>query len=1095
MLKRILFLFAIAFSVINLNAQVTTSSITGSVKDEKGQALTGATITATHLPSGTVYTTIAGKSGAFVLPSCRVGGPYQVKVEFVGLKPAVFEGITLILGEPYNINADMSISNQVMENVVVTGTRRKAAVDKTGASTNINNRQISTLPTISRSITDFTRLTPQANGNSFAGRDGRYNNLQVDGANLNNNFGLSTDPLPGGNSQPISLDAIEEVSVNVSPFDVRQGYFTGAGISAITRSGDNTYKGSIYGYYRDQSYNGTKVGKQTLPAQAISKNKSYGARLGGPIIKNKLFFFISYEKEDRSFPGIPFRPTQPGLTGTNVSAAPIDSLRKFSNFLQSEYGYETGAYDNFPNFGIKNHKALGRIDWNVNKSNKVVLKYSEMVGTEDQQLNATSIPNGGISGGLSPLTSLSRLNNSRFGVNSMAFANSNYGFENTVRSGAIEINSKIGKKASNQLIGTYTKIQSTRIFNGGIFPTIDIMNNPVSSNQNYMHAGMDPFTNNNDVINKIWNLTENFSVYAGKHTITAGASYEHQLVGNMFMSGSNSYYLFNSLNDFINKKAPVYYAYTYSVIPDKPRIYSAELKIGQLGIYIQDEVNINSRFKLSYGVRIDRPVYDEQPLSNPLIAALSLPDKFGKATNYTTGSFPKVINYWSPRAGFRWDIFGDKSLVFRGGTGIFTGRIPFVWLTNIPTNAGMYQNAVSVFNTAANPTATSGYLFDPNPDKYRANFPNAAGSTIPVNFVVTNPNFKFPQVWRSNLAMDKALGHGYSMSLEAIYTRDLNGVWMRNANLIAPNSTAVGADQRPRYTGSNKLYSNLTSAIVLENTNKGGGFLFTAQLNKAFNKGLYGSIAYTYSQVTDVTTNPGSQASSVWNSNPTKRTQNDLELAYSGYAVPHRFVGSLSYRWEYLKKFATTLSFFYEGAAGGRVSYTISGDMNGDGNNSTDLMYIAKYSTDVIFGANTTINGVVYTPAQQWDILNQFIENSPYLRRHRGQYAERNGANTPFFHRLDAKLLQDIFTNIGKHRHTIQFSVDMLNFPNLLNKEWGTRKSIVTSQPLVFVNYNGSGQPTYRINSANNRPVTNPFQDLLSTSSTWGMQLGLRYIF
>ncbi len=1087
-----------------LSAQVTTSSITGTVKDANGQPLVGATITAVHQPSGTKYASISSKDGVFNIPNTRVGGPYQVKIDFVGLKSAIIDGITLLLGEPYNINAQLNVNEQVMENVVVTGKSRKAATDKTGASTNVGVRQISTLPSISRSITDFTRLTPQANGNSFGGRDGRYNNIQVDGANLNNNFGLSTDPLPGGNSQPISLDAVEEVTVNVAPFDVRQANFTGAGINAITRSGDNTFKGSAYGYFRNQSYNGKKVGDVTLPTPANTSNKTYGARLGGPIIKNKLFFFISAEKEQRQFPGITFSPTGGSGTGT-VSATSIDSLRKLSDYLSTKYGYNTGAYDNFPNFAIENRKLLGRLDWNISNNHKLTVKYSDLEGTEDNQLNGSSIPNGGISGGyiFTTNSTLSRLTNSRFSNNSMSFANSNYAFKNIVKSGTVELNSRFSKKISNQFLATYTQIRSTRTYNGGIFPTVDILNNSLTSN--YLSFGMDPFTNNNDVKNNIWSLTENFTLYAGKHTVTAGASFEHQLVGNMFMPGSNSYYLFGSLSDFMNNAAPKYYSYTYSLVPGKKQVYSAELKLGQLGIYLQDEFNVNSRFKLTYGVRLDKPVYDDQPLSNPLIAALTFPGKDGKPTNYSTGAWPKSTFYISPRAGFRWDMNGDKSLIVRGGTGLFTGRIPFVFLTNIPTNSGMYQNSVVVFERNAVVDTMNNYLFNPNPDAYASNFPTAAGTAIPANIVFTNKNFKFPQIWRTNLALDKNLGNGFNLTLEAIYTKDVNAVWMRNANLTAANSNAVavgaGGDTRIRYTGSNKLYNNISTAIVLENTNKGGGFIFSTQLSKAFSKGFYGSIAYTYSQVADVTANPGSQASSVWNANPTSKTQNDLELAYSQYSVPHRLVGTLSYRFEYLKHLGTTISFFYEGAAGGRVSYTYSGDMNGDGNSTTDLMYIPRSRSEIIISnsatstTNNTIGGVSYTPDQQWDLLNQFIEASPYLRKHRGQIAERNGANQPFFHRLDAKLLQDVFTNIGNRRNTLQFSVDVLNFPNLINSQWGTRKQIVTSQPLVFVGYNTTGQPVFRLNSANNQPVVNPFQNNLSTLSTWGIQLGLRYIF
>ena len=1092
MLKRNLCLVIMALFVTSVTfSQVTSSSITGSVKDNADQPLVGASITAIHTPSGTQYTTISTKNGVFTLPNVRIGGPYQLKIDFVGMKSQTIDGITLLLGEPYNVNAVLGENVQIMENVIITGRARRAATDKTGAVTNIGIRQINTMPSITRSITDFTRLTPQANGNNFGGRDARYNNIQVDGANLNNNFGLSTDPLPGGGNNPISLDAIEEISVNIAPFDVRQANFTGAGISAVTRSGDNTFKGSAYGYYRDQSFNGRNVGKIQLPAFQKSATKIYGARIGGPIIKNKLFFFISAEKENRTFPGIAFRPGQSGASGSNISSTPTDSLKKLSDHLKAQYNYDPGAYDNFPSFASDNRKLLARLDWNMTKNHKLILKYSDFESTNDVQLNGTSIPGGGFG-------ALARLANNRFSNASMAFENSNYAFKDIVHSGTLELASKFGNKFSNQFLATYTKIGATRVFNGGVFPTIDFLNlAPAAAlnNQNYMHAGMDPFTYNNDVINRIYSFIDNFSYFAGKHTITAGGSYEHQSVGNMFMPASNSYYIFRSLDDFVNNQAPVYYAYTYSLVKGQKTVYSAELNIAQLGLYIQDEINVNSRLKLTFGLRADRPIYDDQPIENPEISKLTFSDKFGKATNYTTGAWPNAAWYWSPRGGFRWDMEGDKSMIIRGGTGLFTGRIPFVWLTNIPTNSSMYQVTAAVTATAA----LQNYKFSANPDAYASTFPIITTGSIPnnANFVVTNPNFKFPQVWRTNLAVDKNLGRGYSFSLEAIYNKDINAVWMRNANLKEPDGTFAGPDNRPRYIAPARLYgtapTNINTAIVLENTTKGGAFMLTAQVNKAFIKGLYGSLAYTYTHAMDVTNNPGSQASSVWNSNPTQRTANTLESGYSGFAVPHRFVGSLSYRKEYLKHLATTLSFFYEASNSDVYSYTYSADLNGDGN-GFDLLYIPRNSSEIIF-VNSTINGVVYTPAQQWEIFNQFIENDPYLSKRRGGYAERNGAKVPFYHRLDAKILQDIFTSIGSRRHTLQISVDILNLPNFVNKDWGIRKATISRSPLAPAGPNASGVPTFRLNAANNQPISSSFQNVISTTSTWGLQLGLRYIF
>ncbi len=1079
-------------------AQVTTSSINGIVKDASGKALEGATITAVHTPSGTSYNTVSKKEGVFTLPSVRIGGPYTVKVNFVGYGTLTVESINLLLGEPFFINAELGVAETTLNEVTIVGKKSKFASDKTGASTNVGVRQLQTLPSISRSISDFTRLTPQANGSSFGGRDARFNNIQVDGANLNNNFGLSSDPLPGGGNQPISLDAFEEISINIAPFDVRQAGFTGAGINAVTKSGTNTFKGSAYRYNRNQSFNGTKVGDTKLPPAALSESQSFGFTLGGPIIKNKLFFFASAERETREFPGIPFKPR--GGTGAgNESSTPVDSLKKFSDFLRTRYGYETGAYDNFQNFMSENYKILAKIDWNISKVHKLTVKYNEMVSENDQQLNGSSVPNGGGFVVTGRTGTQARLPQNRFGLLSMSFQNSNFRFKDIVRSGTFELNSNFGGKFSNQFLATLTNIQATRSSGSQVFPFIDIFN---GTGNNYMSAGYEPFSYNNDVVNNVYSITNNATWYKGKHTITAGGSYEYQRVGNMFMPGSQSYYIFNSLNDFVTNQAPVYYAYTYSLVPGQKSIYSAELKIGQLGVYAQDDIAVNDNLKVTVGVRGDLPIYHSQPLENPRVTELKFPDQNGNLVSYNTGAFPKSRMLLSPRIGFRWDVNGDKDLIIRGGTGIFTGRIPFVWLTNVPTNTGMYQFGANVTNaTPAGASALQNYRFDPNPDAYASRFPSVAGTSVPSNIVVTDPNFKFPQIFRTNIAFDKRIGDGWTWGMEAIFTKDINAVSMRNLNERPTNAQLTGIDNRPRFNANTnaerRLYPNLTSAIALENTSKGGGFSLTAQLSKSFKNGFYGSLAYTYTTYVDVTSNPGSQASSVWNANPTTATQNALQLYSAAGVLPNRIVGTFSYRREYLKHLATTISFFYEGASLGRFSYVVNGDLNFDGNNTTDLMYIPRDASEIVFVNQTASTGVTAATArQQSDAFFQFVENSPYLSKRRGQYAGRNEATLPWFDRVDFKILQDVFTNIGKQKNTIQVSLDILNFTNFLNSKWGVVKATTVRNPLIFDSLDPvSGVPRYRMTQINGQLVTQPLQVVNTFASTWGMQFGVRYIF
>ncbi len=1080
-------------------SQVTTSSIDGTIFNESGEALQGASITATHIPSGSVYTTVAKSGGTFVLAGLRPGGPYTVKIDFVGLESKTVENVTLSLGEPFRINEVLASAAKELSTVVITGSKKRtSASDKTGVSTVINNRVLATMPTISRSITDFTRLTPQANGNSFGGRDNRLNNITVDGANLNNNFGLNSDPLPGAGNSPVSLDAFEEISVNLSPFDVKQGNFTGGNIAAITKSGTNTFHGTAYGYFRNQKFVGENVKGEKAP-NPDAKTTIYGLSVGGPIIKNKLFFFVNAEQESKPpAAGITWSPTGGSGSG-NVSDVTATDLQKVSDHVKS-FGYDPGVYDNFPAFKNDNRKFLAKIDWNISNKHKLTAKYSDFSGTQDFQPSQS----GNIGGTQSGVTY-----GPKYSQTAMAFSGFSYQQKDIVRSGSLELNSNFNSRLSNQLLATITKTSSDKIHIGGAFPSIDILKGA----QNYISVGNEPFNgNNNSVVNDIYTITNNLTYYAGKHTLTAGVSYEYQEVGNMFMRGATGYYLFNSLDDFLTNKAPAKFAQTYSLIPGKDAVYSAELKIGQLAAYVQDEININPKFKLTLGVRIDQPIYPEQPLENPANSALTFQDREGKNMHINTGSFPKAVPLFSPRAGFRWDPEGDKSLIIRGGTGIFTGRIPFVYLTNIPTNSGMYQYSSNVnvsLNNPAQPVDMNDFTFNPDPTAYNPfynkglnsfYFPTTAGSTASQDFAVTDRNFRFPQIWRTSIGFDQQFGYGWSLSADFMYTKDINATTMYNANQPQPTGTVrTGGIIRPAYSANSnaarRLNPGITNAIVLDNTNKGQSFIFTTQVAKAFSNGLYGSLAYNYSFSQDVTANPGSQASSVWNANPNFGTLNALDLYNSSFAIPHRVVGNISYRIEYAKHLATTFSLFYEGSSLGRYSYIYNGDLNWDGY-SQDLMYIPTDARDVneIRFVDKMYGTALYTAAQQASIFEAFIEQDPYLRKHRGQVAERFGALMPWYNRFDAKLIQDIFVKVGGRRHTLQVTADVYNISNLLNKNWGVRKLYVLNNPLRVENV-VDGVPGFSISPSNNIPINQTFIDNVSTASTWSMQLGVRYIF
>ncbi|MBS1920755.1 MAG: TonB-dependent receptor [Bacteroidetes bacterium] len=1093
MLKRLFTLLIAVCAGTFIFAQVTTSIITGSVKDENNQPLIGATITATHLPSGTKYSTTSSKDGFFILNGLRIGGPYQVVINFIGFKQATFENITLQLGEPYDVKVAMSVNQQVLENVLISATSKKAAAEKSGMSSVINSRLLTSMPSLTRSITDFSSRVPQANGFSFGGRDGRYNNITIDGANLNNSFGLSNDPFPGGGNNPISLDAVDEVSVSLAPYDVRQGNFTGANIAAITKSGTNTFHGTAYTYWKNQNLVGNKIAGQTA-ANPSFESRIYGASLGGPIIKNKLFFFINgeYEKKPPAA-GITYTPTGGSGTG-NISTVSVDSLKLVSDYLKSKYNYDPGVYDNFPSFKNTNHKYLAKIDWNISTKHKLTLKYSDFLGEQDFLPSQS----GGI-GGADIATY-----GPKFSTSAMAFSGVTYTQQDKIKAGTVELNSRFSSKISNQFLATFTQIRSDKTHDGATFPFIDIM---AADKRNYISAGNEPFNaNNNKVHTDVLSFTDNFTYYTGKHTLTAGVALEKQKVGNMFMAGSQGYYLYSSVQSFLNNSAPLKFAQTYSLIPGQDAVFSAQIKISQLSVYVQDDINVNPNLKFSFGIRADQPIYPEQPLENPATSALA----FQNGIHYTTGKWPKAKAMLSPRASFRWDLYGDKSLIIKGGTGLFTGRIPFVYLTNIPTNSGMYQYSAKVLYTSSGVNMNN-FLFNPDPKAYNPfyntslasslpqYFPTTAGTVPSTNVVVTDPDYKFPQIWRTDLGLEQKIGDSWKLTLEALFTKDINATYMFDANQNDPNATVTtGSYTRGYYSSSaaRKIYQNISNAIVLANSSKGSSFVFTAQIEKTFSTGWFGSLAYTYTYGTNLTENPGSQAASTYNANATAGTLNDLQLSNTSFALPHHIVGAISRRFEYAKHFATTISLVYDGAKNGAYSYVYSGSVNNQGQNSANLIYIPKNATDPneIQFVNRTYNGVLYTAAQQAQLFEYYISQDPYLSKHRGQVADRNGAFRPWYNSVNMKFIQDLYAKIGKQKHTIQFSADIYNIPNLINHQWGARKSYTVNNPLTLSSVSG-GIPSFYLTSFNNAPVSYSFFNNISTSNTWAMQFGLRYLF
>lgn len=1065
-------------------AQVTTSSLIGKITDDKGEAVIGSSVIATHTPTGTQYGTITNEFGVFNISNMRSGGPYEIEVSSVGYQTYKAQNIFLRLGESYNFNTVVSNADIMLEGVDIVGARSNILnSNRTGAATNVGLEQINALPTISRSINDYTRLTPQAqSGSSFAGRDGRLNNIQIDGANFNNNFGLSNSNLPGGGSQPISLDAIEQVQINIAPYDVRQSNFTGAGINAITRSGSNTWEGSVYGFYRDQSFNGKKVAGAELPPFDKTTATTLGARVGGAIIKNKLFFFANFEKEDNTRPGISFSPSAPGRSGSNISRTTLEDMETVSSYVKEKFGYDTGASEGYAsNFNTNNYKAMARLDYNINSKNILTLRYNQMVATDDQVVNGTSAPN-------------PRSSSNRISANSYAFENANYGFENSVKSLTAELNSQISNRMSNQLLVTYTKIQDKRTSKSSPFPFIDIK----KDGDSYMSLGYELFSWKNDVVNNVTTFTNNLTYLAGNHNFTFGAAFDYLTFGNSFQRYGTSYYRYSSMDDFLNNATPEAYALTYSVLPGGKDPY-AELDFGLGSLYAQDEYRVSDKIKVTAGLRLDLPFYFNDLVANPAVDALSFVDATGKEpVKIDLAKWPDSKILFSPRLGFNYDINGDRSLQLRGGTGIFTGRVPFVWFTNLPTNSGVLQNTVEVVGAAV---SDLGITFNPDPAAWKGKFPATPGTSAPGSIAAIDQNFKLPQVWRSNLALDVLLPANYIFTFEALYTKNINDPLQYNANQKAPigmMNANNGADTRPLFGSTpadRRVNASMSEAIILSNTDQGSSYSLTAQLSKEFSRNFSAMLAYSYTNSEDVSGNPGSQAASAWSNNVSVRGQNDLDLSYSEYAVPHRVVGALTYKVEYLKALATTISLYYEGINTGRFSYRYTADFNKDGINA-DLIYIPANPSEINFKDIVSSGNVLFTAQEQSDAFFKYVDQDSYLSKNKGKYAERNGALMPWRNRFDLRILQDIFTNVGGRKNTLQISLDVLNVGNLINSEWGIIQTTnLSNGGLLAPTVANDGTATFQLARVGGKLPESTYRNVLSTSTTYGMQVGLRYIF
>jgi hypothetical protein len=1076
-------------------AQTTTSSIYGVVKDSSGETVIGANVAVTHLPTGTKYFSITNSSGYYNIPAVRPGGPFSVQVSYVGFTTFETKDVQTSLGASTPVNVTLRDDVTSLKEVVITTQGDAFNRDRTGASQQFSKREVQSIPiTGARTMASITKYNPHGDGRSFGAQDSRLNNFTVDGSILNNGFGLGGDSQAGGRtgSSSISIDAIEQLQVNIAPFDVRQSGFVGAGINAVTKSGTNNFEGSIYTSYRDNSSKFVGDNAAGVPVTATTfKENMKGFRLGAPIIKDKLFLFVNAEELTKTEPATDWVSTGSPLTGI-TSRVLYSDMQTLSTFMKDKFNYITGPWEGFDSESYSK-KFLARLDWNINDNHKLTLRYVHHDSESDFLISNSSSAGAG---------------NRRTLFTAMSFQNSGYTQQDNTRSVVFELNSKLSETLHNNLIIGYDKQIEDRGYRTELFPTIDIRD---GAGVTYTSVGFDPFTPGNKLNYSNFHVTNNITKYIGKHTIVGGVNFEKFTSNNLFFSASNGVYIFNSLADFYTAAnqsianggapstfVPARFQYRYSAIEGGNDPYQT-LKSNKIDLYIQDEYIVSEKFKFTAGLRASMVDFENTALENPAVNALT----FTKGEKWNTGLMPKTQYLFEPRFGFNYDVKGDRSTQFRGGTGVFTGKPPYVFISNQIGNNGVLTGFIDVSGAAA-----TNYGFTADPAKYL----KPANPTLPTSFdlAMTNPNYKFPQIWKSNIALDQKLPGGFIGTVEYVYGQNINAVTYYNANLKDPTARFNGPDTRHRWIGGNtgnRINSNVSMAAILTNTDEGYYNSTTLKIEYPAKKGLWGSFALTFSDAKDVQS-AGSTASSSWQSIRSINGNNEgIGMSISDNNIKERLVGLVGYRINYGKKSwgSTSFTLGYVGQSGSPFSYTINGDMNGDGVSGNELIYVPNNGSEIKFEQFTSTQPdktvTTFTIDDQKAAFEKFIAQDIYLNSRRGQYAERNASYVPMLHRMDFSVIQDFYLTFGGVKNSFQVRADILNFGNMLNKDWGVSQRATAPSILTYRSVGSTdGIPVYRMATTtdeNGRFILakETYAKNTSISNVWSGQISLRYSF
>lgn len=1106
---------------------VTTGALGGVVKDAQGGVIPGASVVAVHEPSGTTYESVTQADGRFTIPGMRVGGPYKVTVTLPGFSTEVKNNLTVNLGLAQDLDFTLKVA-AVAETITVVGISDPVfSSTHTGAATAVSRDELATLPTVSGRINDIARLSPQYGGSgTFSGQDNRANNITVDGSYFNNSFGLGGQPGDRTGVAPISLEAIEQVQVSVAPYDVRQGNFVGAGINTVTRSGTNTFTASVYHRTRSETcdtvgvasschgFVGTKAaGLDFNPGDFSTKNT--GVWAGGPIVKNKLFAFGSFEKQEDTRPLSTFvsNPGGAPVVG-NMTRVLTKDLSELSAFLQSKFNYETGPFDNIPK-QTPGKPWMLKGDYNVNNTNKVTFRYNQLDSSTDVYQSSSA--------------SLGRQRGT-FSTNFLTFQNSNYQILENIKSGIGEWNSVIGGSLSNALIVGNTKQDESRGDRGQnpVFPFVEI---GFGDGTGYTSFGNEPFTPHNQLRYSTFQAQDNLTWFNKNHSFTVGASVEKYHSDNVFFPGSQSAYVYNTLADFYadangfianpnrttTTTPATRFQVRYNNIPGQVEP-EQPLDVWYSGGYAQDEFRPRSNFTLTAGIRVDVAKFGNTAFDNPVADAMTFRNNDGSPVKYNTGGLPEAHPLWSPRAGFNWDVNSDQRTQVRGGTGVFTGKPPYVWISNQVGNTGVLTGFFQ-----ADAPATSGYPFTTNPDKYKpTTVTGAPAASLELN--VTDKDFRFPQTWRTNIGVDRKLPWGMIGTAEYIYNHDINDPLYINANLPAAQGAYTGVDNRARWVATapgaallpgittalpacaatgqvgpcnlrlnNAVGSQITAAYVIKNTDVNRSWNVAASLSKPMSHGFTFKSAYSYG-VSKSVVEPGSTAATNFTSTPIVNDPNNPALAYSTNSPGHRFFIAGTYSRQYFGLGATSVSVFFDTHTNGNTSYVFASDANGDNFSGNDLIYIPRDTSEMNF-RTLTVSGRTYTPAEQAAAFETLIQADNYLSKHRGEYAERGAVFLPLVTRMDLSLTQDLFHAFAGRKHSGQIRFDVLNFGNLLNHNWGVGQRLVNTQILTAPQADAAGRLSYNLQNVSGVLITNPLQTSAGLSDVYTMMLSFRYTF